>query len=88
MAKLTKKPIQVYLRQDQLEALRAMSSRRGESIAGLVRDGVDKLLDEIPLEEDPLMDIIGIYDSGIGDLAEKHDEYLTQMIKEENQGGA
>lgn len=88
MAKLTKKPVQVYLRQDQLEALRAMSSRRGESIAGLVRDGVDKLLDEIPLEEDPLMDIIGIYDSGIGDLAEKHDEYLTQMIKEENQGGA
>jgi hypothetical protein len=65
-----------------------MSSRRGESIAGLVRNGVDKLLDEIPLEEDPLMDIIGIYDSGIGDLAEKHDKYLTQMIKEENQGGA
>lgn len=88
MVKTAKKPLQVYLRTDQLDALRALAKRRGESMAGLVRVGVDKLLQEVPPEEDPLLDVVGIYDSGIGDLSEKHDEYIAQMIEEENQGGA
>jgi hypothetical protein len=57
-------------------------------MAGLIRIGVDKLLQEVPPEEDPLLEVVGIYDSGIGDLSEKHDEYIVQMIEEENQGGA
>ncbi len=88
VAKATKKPLQVYLRSDQLDALRALSKRRKESIARLVRKGVDKLLEEIPPEEDPLLEVVGLYDSGIGDLSEKHDEYLAQMIEEENRSGA
>lgn len=88
MVKTAKKPLQVYLRTDQLDALRALAKRRGESMAGLVRAGVDKLLQEVPPEEDPLLEVVGIYDSGIGDLSEKHDEYIAQMIEEENQGGA
>ena len=79
-----KKPLQVYLRKDQLEALRAVAERRGESIAALGRDGVDMLLDGLPPNEDPLLDIVGLYDSGIDDLAEKHDEYLVGMIREES----
>lgn len=88
MVKTAKKPLQVYLRTDQLDALRALAKRRGESMAGLIRTGVDKLLQEVPPEEDPLLEVVGIYDSGIGDLSEKHDEYIAQMIEEENQGGA
>ena len=88
MAKETKKPLQVYLRSGQLDALRALAKRRGESIAALVRKGVDKLLDEVPPEEDPLLEVIGLYDSGVGDLSEKHDEYLAQMIEKENRSGA
>ncbi len=84
MTTLTKKPFQVYLREDQLEALRVLAERRKVSIAELIRQGVDRLLTEVPAEEDPLWDIIGLFDSGLGDLAEKHDEYLTQMIHEEN----
>jgi hypothetical protein len=81
----TKKiPMQIYLREDQVETLRIVAERRGESMAALVREGVDMLLDELPPGEDPLMDIIGLFDSGQGDLAEKHDEYLAKMIKEEN----
>lgn len=57
-------------------------------MAGLIRVGVDRLLQEVPPEEDPLLEVIGLYDSGIGDLSEKHDEYLAQMIEEENQGEA
>lgn len=85
MAKATKKPLQVYLRVDQLDALRALAKRRGESIAGLVREGVDRLLQDLPPEEDPLLEVVGLFDSGIGDLSEKHDEYLARMIEEENQ---
>jgi hypothetical protein len=87
MAEKTKKPLQVYLRADQMDALRSLSERRGESMAELVREGVDKILKEVPLEEDPLLEIIGIFDSGVGDLSEKHDEVLARMIREENQGG-
>jgi hypothetical protein len=84
MASTKKKPIQIYLREDQVNALRIIAERRDESIAALVRAGVDRLLDDLPSEEDPLLDIVGLYDSGRGDLAEKHDEYLVQTIHEES----
>lgn len=84
MARARKKPIQVYLREDQVEALRMIAERRDESMAALVREGVDKLLDDLSPTEDPLLDIIGLYDSGLGDLAEKHDEYLDRLVKEES----
>jgi hypothetical protein len=88
MVKTAKKPLQVYLRADQLDALRALAKRRGDSMAGLIREGVDNLLQEVPPEEEPLLEVVGLYDSGIGDLSEKHDEYIAQMIEEENQSGA
>jgi len=87
MTEKIKKPLQIYLRSDQMDALRSLSKRRGESMAELVREGVDRILEEVPPEENPLLDIIGIFDSGVGDLAEKHDEFLAKMIQEENQGG-
>ena len=77
------KPIQVYLRQDQIDPLRAEAKRRGISLAELVRQGVDRLLEEAPVEEDPLWKIVGIMDSGVGDLAEKHDKYLTEIYAQE-----
>jgi len=83
MSPLTKKPIQVYLRPDQLECLRSLAVRRDVSIAELVREGVDRLLGDVPAEEDPLWDIVGIFDSGLGDLSEKHDEYIVRTVREE-----
>ena len=56
----------------------------GSWIAELVRQGVDRILAEIPLEEDPLLDIIGIVKSGPSDLSERHDEYLTRWLLEDN----
>jgi hypothetical protein len=78
------RPIQVYLRQDQIGPLRAEAKRRGVSIAELVREGVDHVLQEAPLEEDPLWRIIGIMDSGIGDLAENHDKYLADTYAQDS----
>ena len=84
MATLSKKPIQVYLRPEQLEAVRALARRRQVSVAELIRRGVDRLLADVPAEEDPLWDIIGLVEGGLPDLAEKHDEYLAKWIQEEN----
>jgi len=78
------KPVQVYLRPEQIESLRAIAERRKVSMAELIRQGVDHMLSEVPAEEDPLWNIIGTFDSGLGDLAEKHDEYLARLIHEEN----
>ncbi len=79
-----KKPIQIYLREDQLRLLRVLAERRGELMAELVRQGVDLLIEGLPVDEDPLLEIIGLYDSDQGDLAEKHDEYLVGFVKDES----
>ena len=84
MVAVTRKPVQVYLRPQQLEPLRALAKRRGVPMSELVRQGVDKVLAEVPPEEDPLMDIIGLVDDPDAptDLAEKHDEYLVKWFLE------
>ena len=80
-----KKPLQIYLREDQEKALRIVAERRGESLAALIREGVDQFLGGLPVEEDPLLDLIDLFDSEQGDLAEKHDAYLTLILKEESE---
>jgi hypothetical protein len=78
------KRIQVYLRPEQIESLRWLAERRKVSIAELIRQGVDRILVETPVKDDPLWNTIGIADSGLGDLAENHDMYIAEMIAQEN----
>lgn len=78
MTTLIKKPFQIYLRQDQMDALRRLAEKQGVSITELVRQGVDTLLINQPVEEDPLLGIIGLGDSGLGDLSVNHDAYLAE----------
>ncbi len=85
MGSLTKKPIQVYLRPEQVEPLRDLARRRNVSVAELVRQGIDRVLAAVPPEDDPLLGIIGLVDDdGPTDMAEKHDDYLVKWIQEEN----
>ena len=84
MSVLLKKPVQVYLRPEQLQALRALAQRRNVPVAELVRQGIDRLLAEIPPEEDPLWGVVGLFDSGLGDLAEQHDDYLARWTREDH----
>jgi hypothetical protein len=80
---LLKKPLQVYLRPEQLDALRALAQRRKVPVAELVRQGVDRLLAEVPPEEDPLWELVGLFASGLGDLAEHHDAYFARWPHED-----
>jgi len=81
---LTKSPVQVYLRQDQLVALRQLAERRGVSVAELVRQGVDRLLIDSPLEDDPLWGVVNLGRSEAGDLALQHDRHLSEIEARDN----
>jgi hypothetical protein len=78
------KPFRVNLRPEQIESLHWLADQRKVSIAELVRQGVDRVLADVLVEEDPLWSIIGTMDSGFGDLAENHDKYIAKLIAQEN----
>lgn len=80
----TKKPIQVYLDEKQLRALRYQSEHFGKSISQMIREGVDLYIAQIPIEQDPAMSIIGIGSSDVDDLAENHDKYLYEILMKEH----
>lgn len=85
MARLTKKPIQIYLEPAQDKALRILAERRGTSIAALIRRGVDRFLgEEVPVDEDPALGIVALGSSGIGELSTNHDLYLVRGEKQNN----
>ena len=46
--------------------------------------GPPKIQISTPIEEDPLMDIIALGASGLGDLAVKHDYYLSEIEQNDN----
>lgn len=84
MSSLVKRPLQVYLRQDQAAALRVWAEKENVSMAELVRQGVDRLLADLPLDEDPLWDVVGLGSSGAGDLALNHDAHLALSENADN----
>ena len=83
MATLTKRPIQVYLEQQQDRALRRLAKNKGVSISELIRQGVQLLLDQIPVVDDPAWDIVGLGASDVDDLASRHDEHLVEELQRE-----
>lgn len=78
MKTLKKRPIQIYLEPGQDNLLEILSKKRGVSKAAIIRSGIEKILRELPIEEDPAMGIVGLGSSGKGDLSEKHDKYITK----------
>ena len=86
MRTLKERPIQIYLRPDQDRALRQMAEKEKVSIAELVRRGVDRLLTEVPVEQDPAMGIIALGRSNTKDLSVAHDRYLIKALKRKSRG--
>lgn len=75
---MKKKPLQIYLTAEQLAALRGLAAERSVSMASIIREAVGDYLVRLPVEEDPLLDIVGLGSSELGDLAEDHDRYLAE----------
>ncbi len=84
MRKLRERPLQVYLRPDQDTALRQIAATRKVSMAELVREGVDRVITDTPIDDDPLLGLIGLGSSDVTDLAERHDYYIVQAIMNES----
>lgn len=78
MRNLKKKPIQIYIEPRQNYVLEILSQKKGISKAEIVRESLEKYLNELPIEEDPAMELVGIGSSGKGDLSNQHDRYLTR----------
>lgn len=78
---MTGKPLQIYLRPEQDRALRALASRQDTSLAELIRRGVDLLLSEIPLDDDPALKVVGLGRSGRSDLSAEHDRHLARATR-------
>jgi hypothetical protein len=70
--------VQIQLTEEQLRALRARSTATGQPIAALVRNAVDDWLPRADRERrvERALATIGRFHSGLGDLAEHHDQYL------------
>jgi len=80
---LAKHPIQIYLDDWQNAALRRLAKEKNASISELIRRGIELLLNQVPVEEDPAFQMIGLGASGVSDFSEKHDEYLVQELEKE-----
>jgi hypothetical protein len=78
MRSLKKKPIQIYIEPQQNDVLEVLSQKKGVSKAELIRESLEKYLNELPLEEDPAMGLVGLGSSGRGDLSDQHDRYLIR----------
>lgn len=77
--------IQVLLKEDQDELLKALARDRGQSKSRLIREAVGAyLVESVPAESDPLLELIGIADSAPGDLSERHDEVIVQEALRED----
>ena len=72
--------MQVQFKADQAAALRAQADAVGRPVAAIVREAVDAWL--AGRERDRVwaraLSAIGAGHSGLGDLAEEHDKYLSE----------
>ena len=72
------KRVQVQLTEPQLEALRRHGEETGEGVAAAVREAVDDWITRHERAQmwERALAAVGAFHSGLGDLAERHDDYL------------
>jgi len=78
--------MQVKLTEEQARALRHLASARQVSVAELIRQSVDALIQssgEIDIEERRrrAIAVSGRFYSGASDISTKHDEYLAEVLQ-------
>jgi hypothetical protein len=75
------KAFQVQLEPEQHRRLQRLAELRDRSMGSLIRESVAAYLADVPAEEEPLTDLVGMFlDDGPrshGDVGEEHDAYLA-----------
>lgn len=75
---------QIYLEPDLSAELDRLAQQRGTSRASLIRLAARQLVaQEQTSDEDSILGLIGIGQSGRSDVSERHDDYLAQDILDE-----
>lgn len=75
---------QLYITDDLDRGLKRLAAETGESEAAHVRAALRAYLDRfLPVEDDPLGQLIGMVDDADGptDVAERHDKYLYEAAE-------
>jgi len=73
--------VRVNLRREQADRLRQRARMSKVSVSTLVQQAVDTYLDEGE-ESDALLGLIGMFDSGLTDMAVNHDKYLVEAYED------
>lgn len=71
--------VQIYLDPEQDRVLSQLSKARKRSKAAIIRSCIEDYLSRLPPEEDPILEIIGLGESGRTDLSEEHDRHLCDL---------
>jgi len=75
---------QIQLEEDQMKWLKRKASEKGISISQLIREGLSIYrANEERLPEDKkerAIKAVGRFESGISDISEKHDAYLSEAF--------
>mgnify|MGYP005864063869 CR=1 FL=1 len=72
---------QIQLTEEQARALKEVAAERGVSMAELIRQAVDRILEESAEDEKwrRAMALIGRYRGGPSDVSTNHDKYLDEI---------
>jgi hypothetical protein len=71
---------QIYLPARLSAALDELARDRRTSRAELLRQAAQQFLErELPVEDDPILGIIGLGDGGPGNVPEEHDQFLADL---------
>ena len=78
---------QIQLTEKQSQRLKAVSAQTGESVAALIRRGVNHVLTQTagPTKAElraRALEAVGRFSSGAADTAERHDQYLGGALAE------
>lgn len=75
---------QIQLTENQMQVLRRMSAEHGRSVAELIRNSVDEMIEESERTSRTarFLSAVGRFNTGPNDVSENHDDYLADAYAE------
>lgn len=81
---------QIYLAPEQHKSLKQKAAKKGVSLAQLIREILTAHLKQNEGLEKPAreiyMGLVGLGQSGLSDVSARHDDYLTEVLKNDHHG--